>query len=77
MRESKLVHTLHFKFGRRQYTRSSHACGLCGEQITLAVETERGEYTNDLTALLNTNQDTESSSKPPVAVRHCTELKSK
>jgi len=30
------------------------ACGLCGEQITLVVETERGEYTDDLTALLNT-----------------------
>lgn len=33
------------------------ACGRCGEQIILSVVTERGEYTDDLTALLNTKAD--------------------
>ena len=30
------------------------ACGRCGEQVVLSVATERGAYTDDLTALLNT-----------------------
>lgn len=33
------------------------ACGLCGEQVTLAVETDGGTYTDDLTALLETKID--------------------
>jgi len=32
----------------------SRACGLCGDQITLFVETKWSEYTDDLAALLNT-----------------------
>jgi hypothetical protein len=32
-------------------------CGRCGEQVVLSVATEKGTYTDDLTALLNTNSD--------------------
>lgn len=28
------------------------ACGLCGEQVILSIETDGGTYTDDLTALL-------------------------
>ena len=29
------------------------ACGLCGEQVVLSVETEYSDYTDDLAGLLN------------------------
>jgi len=31
------------------------ACGSCGGQVVLSVETERSEYTDDLAGLLNAN----------------------
>jgi hypothetical protein len=34
-----------------------HACGLCGEQIVLSVETEGGTYSHDLAALLQASRD--------------------
>lgn len=35
--------------------RLGRICNLCGEQLTLSAESETGAYTDDLTALLETN----------------------
>jgi tRNA-dihydrouridine synthase len=34
-----------------------HACGLCGGQISLTVQTDGGTYTHDLAALLQATRD--------------------
>lgn len=33
------------------------ACGLCGKQVILEIETDGGIYTDDLTALLDASRD--------------------
>jgi hypothetical protein len=34
-----------------------HACGLCGEQIVLSIQTDGGTYSHDLAALLQATRD--------------------